>query len=50
MSKFKLNLPKMVEIYRIYKNDDLKPDMYKNERFHTAFKKQYKLENIFYTI
>ena len=50
MSKFKLNLPKMVEIYRIYTNDDLKPDMYKNERFRTAFKKQYELENIFYTI
>ena len=40
----------MVEIYRIYTNDDLKPDMYKNERFRTAFKKQYELENIFYTI
>ena len=26
------------------------PDVYKNEGFHTALKKQYKLENIFYTV
>ena len=50
MSKFKLNLPKMLEIYRIYMNDDKKPGHVQNEGFHTAFKKHYKLENIFYTI